>query len=136
MIREFSAGGVVFKKQNGKIFVVIYKPKDRDTWQLPKGWIDSGETSEQAAVREVKEEGGITGAILSKIDTIKYFYNWEGEKRFKTVTFYLMEYLSGDPKDHEWEAETAEWIEIDKATERLTFKDEKEIVKKAKSLIA
>ncbi|OGD86601.1 hypothetical protein A2Z23_02220 [Candidatus Curtissbacteria bacterium RBG_16_39_7] len=136
MRREFSAGGVVFKKEDNKIFIVIYKPEGRDTWQLPKGWIDKGETSQEAAVREVKEEGGVEGKIIEKIDTIKYFFSWEGERIFKTVTFYLMEYVSGKPEDHTWEAETAEWIEVDEVVERLTFKTEKEIVKKAKLLIS
>ena len=133
--REFSAGGVCFKKEDSKIFIVIYKPEGRNAWQLPKGWIDKGESSQEAAIREVKEEGGVEGKIIQKIDTIKYFFNWQDEKIFKTVTFYLMEYVKGRPEDHTWEAETAEWIEIDEAVERLTFKDEKEIVKKAKLLI-
>lgn len=136
MQREFSAGGVVYKRGNGKIFVVIYKPKDKNTWQLPKGWIDKGETRQEAAVREVKEESGVQGKIIKKIDTIKYFFNWQGEKILKTVTFYLMEYIFGDTKDHGWETDTAEWVEIDQAVERLTFDSEKEIVKKAKLLIA
>lgn len=135
MKREFSAGGVCYKKENGKIFVVIYKPEGRNTWQLPKGWIDEGETSQEAAFREVKEEGGVEGKILKKIDTQKFFYTWDGERRFKTVTYYLMEYLRGDTKDHGWEAEKAEWVEINEAIGRLTFVGEKEIVKKAKSLI-
>jgi len=134
--REFSAGGVCFKKEKGEIFIVIYKPKGRETWQLPKGQIDKGETSKEAAVREVKEEGGIEGRIIEKIDTIKYFFNWQGEKIFKTVSFYLMEYVDGRPEDHGWEAEIAEWVKVDEAIQRLTFKDEKEVVKKAKALIA
>jgi 8-oxo-dGTP diphosphatase len=134
MKREFSAGGVCYKKEDGRIFVVIYKPKGKETWQLPKGWIDKGEKSQEAAVREVREEGGVEGRAIQKIDTIKYFFNWQGEKIFKTVTFYLMEYVSGKPEDHTWEAEIAELVEIDEAIERLTFKDEKEIVRKAKKL--
>lgn len=133
--REFSAGGVVFKKVRTKIFVVIYKPESRDTWQLPKGWIDAGEKSEDTAVREVREETGIEGEIIQKIDTIKFFFNWEGQKILKTVTFYLMRYLSGSVEDHGWEAEKAEWTEIDEAIDRLTFRSEKELVKKAKELI-
>lgn len=133
--REFSAGGVVFKKDVEKILVVIYKPESRDTWQLPKGWIDEGETSQEAAVREVREEAGVEAEIIQKIDTIKFFFNWEGQKILKTVTFYLMRYLSGNVEDHGWEAENAEWVEIDEAQGRLTFTSEKEIVGKAKELI-
>lgn len=136
MKREFSAGGVCFKKEDGRVFIVIFKPEGRDVWQLPKGWIDKGETSQEAAIREVKEEGGVEGKIIDKIDTQKFFYTFEGERRFKTVNYYLMEYTRGDPSEHDWEAEIAEWVEIDQAIERLTFKGEKEIVKKAKKLLS
>lgn len=142
MRQEFSAGGVVFKKDplkssgQEKIYVVIFKPEARDTWQLPKGWIDTGETSQDAAIREVREETGVDGEILEKIDTIKFFFNWQGQKIFKTVTFYLMKYISGNVSDHDWEVEKAQWVEINEAIERLTFKSEKEIIKKAKELIS
>ena len=60
--REYSAGGIVYKKEDGKIGWLVVQPSAEDQlwrqgrWQLPKGWIDEGETSQQAAVREVKEE--------------------------------------------------------------------------------
>jgi len=161
MKREFSAGGAVFKKlkisrearscsagknQKPKILWILIKPKggdkfhDKIRWQLPKGWIDEGETSQEAALREVKEEGGVEAKIVDKIDTIKWFfkdiYQGKGELTLKTVTFYLMEWQK-DTKEGPGE-ETAEvvWLPYEEAYEKLTFKSEKEILEKAKKLLA
>lgn len=130
--REFSAGGVVFKN---KTLWLIIKPSGTDRWQLPKGKIDAGESSEKTATREVKEEGGIYAKVIQKIGSEQFFFFFEGNRIFKTVIFYLMEYVSGNPKNHDKEVSESVFFDFNEALEKLTFKNEKEILKKAKELL-
>lgn len=133
--RQFSAGGVVYREN--PLQVIVIKPSGKDRWTLPKGWIDEGETSEQAAVREVKEEAGVDTQPLRKIDTIKIFFKDEKTSKnvLKMVTFYLMKYVGGDVRDHHWETEEVVWLEPKEALDKLTFKSEKQILEKALRLL-
>ncbi|MBI4039150.1 NUDIX hydrolase [Candidatus Daviesbacteria bacterium] len=131
MKREFSAGGIVFNQQGQ---VLLTKHSQNKHWSFPKGLIDPGQTSKQAAVREVKEEGGVAAEIIDKVGYSKYVYVHEGEKVFKVVTYFLMKFVSGDPKDHDWEVEEADWYEPDKALKQLTFPQDKTLFKKALEL--
>lgn len=130
-VREFSAGGVVFK--DGKWLII--RPAGTKRWQLTKGSIDKKETTRQTALREVKEEGGVKAEIIEKIGQTQYFFVLKGEKIFKTVTFYLMRYLGDTRKGHDWEVEEAIFVPYKEALEKLSFKDDKEILKKARSLL-
>lgn len=128
MKREFSAGGIVF---NDKGQVLLTKHSQNHHWSFPKGLIDPGQTPREAAVREVKEEGGVKAEILDKVGYSKYIYTLNKEKIFKIVTYFLMKYVSGDPKDHDWEMEEAGWYEPDEALKQLTFSQDKQLLKKA-----
>lgn len=130
--REFSAGGVVFKGDS----VLIIRPAGTDRWQLPKGHIDEGESSEKTAVREVEEEGGVKVKLLGKIGNTKYFFVFKGQKVFKNVTFYLMEYV-GDLKKgiSEIEVDETKFVPYKKALELLSFKDDREMVKKGRTIV-
>jgi len=127
MKREFSAGGIVFKGNR----VLLTKHSKNKHWGFPKGLIESGQTAEEAAVREVQEEGGVKAEILDKVGYSKYVYTFKGEKIFKVVTYFVMKYLSGDPKDHDWEMEEAGWFGVKEALEKLDFKQDQELLKKA-----
>ncbi|MFH1535783.1 MAG: NUDIX hydrolase, partial [Patescibacteria group bacterium] len=122
------AGGIVF---NNKGQVLVTQHSQNKHWSFPKGLIDSGQTPEEAALREVKEEGGVKAEIIDKIGYSKYIYSLNGEKIFKVVTYFLMKYISGDPKDHDWEVEEAGWYEPEDALKQLTFNQDKELLKKA-----
>lgn len=129
MKREFSAGGIVF---NDKGQVLVTQHSQNKHWSFPKGLLDHPEqTTEQSALREVKEEGGIEAQILGKVGHSKYIYTLNGEKIFKIVTYFLMKYLSGDPKDHDWEVEQADWYKPEDALKQLTFSQDKTLLKKA-----
>jgi len=134
--REFSSGGAVFKKEKGKILWLVCRHSGYHKWVLPKGLIDKGETAEQTAVREVEEECGIKTRIIAKIpEPEKYIYTMNGQKIFKLVQYFLMEYISGDIADHDFEMEAVEWLEFDKAKERLNFHGAKTVLEKAKNLL-
>ncbi len=128
MKREFSAGGIVF---NDKGQALLTQHSQNKHWSFPKGWIDKGESVEEAALREVKEEGGVVAEIVGKIGYNKYIYTFEEEKIFKVVTYFLMKYVSGDPKDHDWEVSEANWYTPEEALKQLSFSQDKELLKKA-----
>ncbi len=128
MKREFSAGGIVF---NNKGQVLVTQHSQNKHWSFPKGLIDPGQTSEQAALREVREEGGVVAEIIDKVGYSKYVYTLNGEKIFKVVTYYLMKYISGDIKDHDWEVSDIGWFVPDDALKQLTFPHDKDLLRLA-----
>ena len=139
-LEQISAGGVAFRMNEGSAEVAIVAMKPSRRWQLPKGIIDAGESEEQAALREVREEAGIECEMLEKIETIEYWYVGDqkgGRVRYhKFVHFFLLRYLSGETEDHDHEIAEARFVSMDEAVEMLAFKSEKEVVKKASELIA
>ncbi len=135
MKQDFSAGGIVFNNKGQVLLVGNYKPeKDVNYWGFPKGHPEGKESLKEAALREVEEETGVKAEITRKVDDLKYFFYWEGEKTFKTVTFYLMKYLSGEVKYEESELSGAGWFSPDEVLEKITFKTEKELFNKAMEL--
>ena len=128
MKREISAGGIVWNSKTKNILLI----KDSyGRWALPKGVIEKGETSEQAAIREVQEETGLKNLkILEKLWEIKYYYQLKGEKIFKIVIFFLMETEDIELK-HEWEVKEAQWLEPQEALEKLEYENSKSLLSKA-----
>jgi 8-oxo-dGTP diphosphatase len=133
--RQTSSGGVIFKKTGDGVHVALVSVREGKFWCLPKGLLDKGETTEMTAVREVREESGLTGRIIEKLGDITYWYYIRGDntKCRKTVHFYLMEYESGDTSQHDFEVDSAEWFPIDEAIEKISFKGDRKIIEKAKA---
>ena len=134
MISEHSAGGIVFRrKDKGKTTEwLVSKHSGYHKWVLPKGIIESGELPEDAALREVSEETGIKAKIVNKImPTITYKYTKNGILVNKKVEFFLMEYASGDIKDHCWEMEEVQWVIAEEALRLLEFPTEKRVFEQA-----
>lgn len=136
---QISAGGVAFRKRKKQIEAALISVGDNNRWQLPKGIVDKGESTEDAAVREVREEAGIDTELVERIDKVEYWYFWNedsGRVRYhKFVYFYLLRYESGDVRDHDDEVNEARWFQIDEAIKLLAFSSEKKIVEKAKAMI-
>lgn len=133
-IQQHSAGGVVVRPGEAPTEFLAIKPAHRDGWRLPKGTIDRGETPEQAAVREVREEGGVMGKIIAELGPIKFFYQMNGKRYLKTVDFYLMAYVSGDPKDHDHEVQEARWFPLAEEA-RLAFQTERSLILRARRVL-
>ena len=132
---EVSAGGIVFRKESGKTLWLITQHSANYSWVFPKGLVgdhNPDEKMEVAALREVKEEGGIRAKIVnSKPWKTEYEYKFRGVLIKKTVYYYLMEYISGSPKDHDWEMRDAKFVTSTVALKALTYEKDRSILKQA-----
>ncbi len=129
---EVSAGGVVLR--DGRVVVIVPTRRAADgrkVLALPKGHVDPGETPPQAAQREVREEAGVETTLVDELGEVRYWYQREGRKIAKLVTFFLFEYTGGDVADHDNEVEEARWIPLEEALHALTYKGEREMVQRA-----
>ncbi|MBI2611642.1 NUDIX domain-containing protein [Candidatus Gottesmanbacteria bacterium] len=139
MTREFSAGGIVFQKSGKKVLWLVCQHSQHKGWVFPKGLIGDtikDEKSEDTAVREVEEETGIKAKIIKKLpNPATYWYVWQGDKRFKTVIYFLMEYVKGDIAKHDHEMQDVEWLPTDKVLDRLTYKSDKKAFQEALALV-
>ena len=151
MVREFSAGGVVVRRMQGRWWVAAIEPEGRrqpgrrsaPVLALPKGLVDKGESPEQAALREVREETGVEADLVSKLTDIRYFYvrSWGDKERvFKVVSFFLLKYRAGRlgaiTPEMRTEVREALWLPLEEATSRLGYKGERDATKLAQQYIA
>jgi 8-oxo-dGTP pyrophosphatase MutT (NUDIX family) len=137
LLREFSAGGLVVRRMRGRPFIAAVRLKGGTVLALPKGHIEPGESGAETAVREVREETGIDGRMIEKLDAIKYWYSRDGARVLKVVSFFLLAYRSGTVRDYQREeVEGAEWIPLEEAPRRLSYRGEKEMARAALSKLA
>jgi len=132
---EKSAGAVIFYKSDKKIeYLLLYYQSGH--WDFPKGNIEKGEKLEETVKREIKEETGIgdIGLIPGFKETIEYFYKLKGQSIFKIVVFYLAQTQTKEVKIS-WEHIGYKWLPYQEAIAQLTFKNAKEILKKANEFL-
>jgi 8-oxo-dGTP pyrophosphatase MutT (NUDIX family) len=138
--RATSAGGVVVDdRPDGSRLVLLIARRNaagEPQWTLPKGRIEDGETHEQAAVREVREETGYTVRIRDRLGTIDYWFVWRPDRvRYhKFVHYFVMETDGNPPGPRDDEAECVEWVSVDIALVRLAHRNERNLVKKLRRL--
>ncbi len=127
----FSAGIITFYiKNETPHFLLLHYPHGH--WDLPKGKIEKGESKESAALRELKEETGLTAQIIEGFEKkLEYFFKQDGELIKKTVYFFLGQALSDEITLSDEHIDFA-WLPYDQALERLTFENAKEVLKEAK----
>ena len=137
-VDEFSAGGLVVDL-NGEVprgaLIGRTDRQGRLLWSLPKGHIEAGETAEQAAVREVEEETGISGEIVAELGTIDFWFVAEGRRVHKTVRHYLMRATGGELSDADVEVTEVAWVPLAELSARLAYADERRLVRLAAEIL-
>jgi len=121
----------VISVREGSAYVAMIATRGRTRWGLPKGAVSEGETSEEAALREVLEETGLEAEIVKPLDTIEYFFRAGDTLIHKKVDFYLMLHRGGTMKPQLSEVDDVEWVELSAAIERASFPSEKKLLEAA-----
>jgi 8-oxo-dGTP pyrophosphatase MutT (NUDIX family) len=122
------AGGIVFREKNGTRYLIVAAKQNPEHWVFPKGHIEPGETTEDAALREVKEETGIIAKIVQRAGDSRF----DGDNEAVHVLFYLMEYL-GETK--RTEQRQMRWCSYEQALDLLTFDDSRALLSIANTII-
>ena len=125
-----AAGGIVIDKESGIPRVLLVHRPSYDDWSFPKGKLEPGETIEEAALREVREETGLDCRIIRKLATSRYRYRTrkEGRRRPKAVHYFLMERVRGEIQVPGEEVDRAEWFDFDEAAGRLTYEQDRKLL--------
>lgn len=137
MRREISAGGVLVRRMAGRWYLAAIRPagKPEGTWALPKGLVAPGERPVETALREVREETGACGRVVTKLGDSRYVYTFEGERVFKVVSFYLLRYAGGTlgalPAEHAHEVAEVRWLPLEEAPRLLAYRGEREMARRA-----
>jgi 8-oxo-dGTP pyrophosphatase MutT (NUDIX family) len=137
-VKEVSAGGVVYRRDDGQLEVVLASRRTRRgqlAWGLAKGGIEPDESMEDAAVREVREETGIEAVIEASLGDTKYMYVWEDVRIRKTVHFFLMRATGGDVGDRDDEMEEVRWFPMERALKRAAYRGERDILRRAADIL-
>ena len=134
---QHSAGGVVFKKEHGRYKVCLVSKREGKVWALPKGRLNEGETPEQTAIREILEETGHRTEILLKLDEIHYYFLVRETQTLysKRVTFFLLKLLEENAQPRDNENDSVVWLESSEAVRRLSYLNEKKIIKLAMGIL-
>ena len=136
MIKETSAGIILYRKDNTKkLFLLLHYPSGH--WDFVKGKMEKNETTHETAIRETKEETGITDIVFVENfeECIGYDFKYQGELVQKKVVFFLAETKTEEIKiSHEHSGYT--WMDYNSSIEKLTFDNAKTILTKAQKLLS
>ncbi len=123
--RVHAAGGVIRRTtEDGAVEVaLIHRPKYED-WSLPKGKLEAGESHEEAALREVEEETGLTCRLERELESVSYT---DPKGRPKTVRYWEMTVESGDFRINR-EVDELQWLTLDDAVEKLTHGRDRDVI--------
>ncbi|MGC4960771.1 NUDIX domain-containing protein [Gordonia sp. DT218] len=141
-VRETSAGGLVISDLDlpvDELCAALIGRMDRRgrmMWSLPKGHIETGETAEQTAIREVAEETGINGTVVAPLGKIDYWFVSEGRRIHKTVHHYLLRSIGGELSDADYEVSEVAWVPLAELPRKLTYSDERRLARMARGVIA
>ena len=129
-VEETSAGGLILDRSGSPKAALIARRdrRGRLIWSLPKGHLERGETAEDAAIREVHEETGISGKVLAPLGTIDFWFMADSHKIHKTVHHFLMEAEGGELSDADVEVVEVAWVPLDEVSARLRYADERKLL--------
>ena len=133
-----SAGGVVYQMNAGRLETVLCGRSQPVRWSLAKGTPDAGETLEQTALREVREETGLEVEIDGPLGSIEYWFADRGKdvRYHKTVHYYLMVPVGGATDQHDPEFDVVQWFDAEDALKNLAYANEVNVLQRALDLIA
>ena len=133
-----SAGGVVYQRNGGHLETVLCGRSQPVRWSLAKGTPDPGETLEQTALREVREETGLEVEIYGSLGSIDYWFADRGNdvRYHKTVHFFLMVPVGGSTEHHDPEFDVVQWFKTEDALTALAYANEVKVLRRALTLIA
>nr|WP_221247016.1 NUDIX hydrolase [Gordonia humi] len=140
-VRETSAGGLVLSDLDAPFedlraaLIGRVDRRGRTMWSLPKGHIETGETAEQTAMREVAEETGISGTVVAPLGKIDYWFVSDGRRIHKTVHHYLLRFTGGELSAEDYEVSEVAWVPLSELPRRLTYSDERRLARMAESVI-
>jgi 8-oxo-dGTP pyrophosphatase MutT (NUDIX family) len=141
--REFSAGGLVYRRRAAGCEVVLagrrHARSGKLVWTIPKGHLEPGETSEAAAMREVREETGIEATVEDRLGDVTYWFARQDDGRsvrvFKRVRFFLMRATGGRFADRDAEMDDVRWFALADAERTVGFENERALVRRAAELL-
>ena len=129
---EYSAGGIVTTHDDRLVIVQARNLKGDTVFTLPKGHIETGETSLAAAAREVREETGYEVTVMdSSSQKTTYWFVHKGDRVKKTVTWFRFAVVGGDPADHDDEIEQVLAMDVETGLETLTYESDRIVVRSA-----
>jgi ADP-ribose pyrophosphatase YjhB (NUDIX family) len=139
-VEETSAGGLVVDGADSSTaraaLIGRTDRRGRLLWSLPKGHVEAGETAEDAAVREVAEETGITGRVVAPLGTIDFWFVADGRRIHKTVHHFLLLATDGELSAEDIEVEQVEWVPLHQLPDRLAYADERRLIEQVPQLLA
>jgi 8-oxo-dGTP pyrophosphatase MutT (NUDIX family) len=132
--RAESSGGVVLRSQSGTFEVVLVGRVEQGTWALPKGTPQRGESREETALRETREETGLDVRIVGPIDSITYWFMLRHTRVAKSVYYYLMVSTGGDTSRHDPEYDRVAWFPVTEGLKVMTYPNEADMVRRGVAL--
>jgi 8-oxo-dGTP pyrophosphatase MutT (NUDIX family) len=139
-VEETSAGGLVIDSRDAEqaraALIGRTDRRGRLLWSLPKGHVEPGETTKDAAVREVAEETGITGRVVAELGTIDFWFVAEGRRIHKTVHHFLLVATEGELSAEDVEVEQVAWVPLGALDETLAYADERRLIARVPDLLA
>jgi 8-oxo-dGTP pyrophosphatase MutT (NUDIX family) len=134
-VEEISAGGLVVDLSGERgLLIGRHDKRGRTLWSLPKGHIETGETPEAAALREVEEETGIVSKITRSLGVIDFWFMADGKRIHKTVHHFLFSEVSGDLAPQISEVDVVDWFPLDEIATRLAYPDERKLIARSGDL--
>jgi 8-oxo-dGTP pyrophosphatase MutT (NUDIX family) len=137
-VHAFSAGGLVLRGQTPSCEILLVGREQHHRngrlWALPKGTPLPGESPQQTALREVREETGIEVAITGYAGVITYSFMEQGVRYRKRVAYYTMIAIGGDPSLHDHEYDYVSWFEAQQALRAMRYPNEIALVRRVLAL--
>ncbi|MBI1735701.1 MAG: NUDIX hydrolase [Candidatus Rokubacteria bacterium] len=124
---QFSAGGLVIDDEGHVLLIRARDLRNRPVWTLPKGALTTGESSQDAALREVREETGYHCRVVRELEPVTYWFQRDGRRIKKTVRWFLMQPVE-KVGEHDHEVDEVRWARPDEADSLLRYDSDRRLL--------